>query len=159
MSQICFIITDTEHKVYYACAHAEGIFHTPLSNITGSIWFNHLSDRSKLSQELALHDISQQGYFNGFINFSGSEDMYFCDYGKRYNVDGEHIGYDMVLTSTKADTAQYVANFYQGLSEQVKQNPNTAIEQIYQQEKLSVEQNVGTEFNEFLLAMLDEHED
>lgn len=159
MSQICFIITDTEHKVYYACDNAERIFNTPLSKIKNHIWFNSLSSQSKLSQNLVLHDLNQQGYFNGFVNFLDSSSMYFCDYGKRYDVDGKHIGYDMVLTSTKTDTAEYVAHFYQGIQERVKQNPNMPIEQIYEQEKTLIEQNVGTAFSEFLLAILDEHED
>lgn len=159
MSQICFIITDTEHRVYYACDNAERIFNNTLGNIKDQIWFKNLSNQSKLSKDLLLHDLKQQGFFNGFVNFSDSNTMYFCDYGKRYDVDGKHIGFDMVLTSTKSDTAEYVSNLYQGLIDKVSQNPSTPIEQIYEQEKSSIEQNVGTEFSEFLLAILDEHED
>lgn len=158
MSQICFIITDTEHKIYYACSHAERIFNSPLNKIRDLHWFNKISNESELCKRLVLHDINQQGYFNGFVSFSNLPDMYFCDYGKRYDVDGKHIGYDMVLTSTKADTAEYVKNFYQGIVERQKQNPDTPTEQIYEQEKALIEQNVGTEFSEFLLAILDEHE-
>ena len=159
MSQICFIITDIEHKVYYACSSAEQIFNAPLSKIRNTLWYSHLSNDPELSKNLILHDLGKQGFFNGFVSFSNQSDMYFCDYGKRYDVNGNQTGYDMVLTSTKPDTAEYVRNFYQGIVDRVKQNPDTPVEQVYELEKESVEQNVGTEFSEFLLAIMDEHED
>lgn len=159
MSQICFIITDTQHKVYYACANAERIFNLPQDKIRNHLWFEHLSSEPELSKTLVLHDLKEQGYFNGFVGFSNLSDMYFCDYGKRYDVNGNHTGYDLVLTSTNSETAQYVKNFYQGIVERLAQNPNTPAEQVYEQEKASVEQNVGTEFSEFLLAILEQDED
>jgi len=158
VSQICFIITDREHKIYYAPAEAEGIFNRPVSNIRNTVWFSHLSTEPELAQTLVLHDLKKQGFFNGFVSFSEQSALYFCDYGKRYDVNGQHIGYEMVLTSTSQDPADYARNFYQGILEQVKQSGSTP-EQVYEKEKASIEQNVGTEFNEFLLAILEEHED
>lgn len=144
--------------MYYACVNAERIFNIPLDKIRDSLWFSHLSNEPELMQNLVVHDLQQQGYFNGYVSFSGSEQMYFCDYGKRYDVDGNHIGYDMVLTATHQDNSDYVRNFYKGIVERVKQDPNLPIEQAYENEKKLVEQNVGTEFSEFLLAILEDHE-
>ena len=158
MSQICFIITDIEHKVYYACNNADSIFKSPAKSIQNSSWFNHLSPQTELAKSFVLHDLKKQGFFNGYVTFANDPQMYFCDYGKRYDVDGNQIGFDMVLTSASEETADYVNNFYQGIEQRVKQDANASVETIYELEKESVEKNVGTEFSEFLLAILDDHE-
>lgn len=159
MNQICFIITDTQHKVYYACAHAEQVFNLPLDKIRNSLWLSHISDNPELTTKLIQHDISKQGFFNGFVGFADTAPMYFCDYGKRYNVTGDHIGYEMVLTPASTDTSEYIKMFYQGIVERSEQNSGQTIESIYEQEKASVEQNMGNEFSEFLLAMLEQEND
>lgn len=159
MSQICFIITDMEHKVYYACNNADSIFKQPTKNIQSSSWFNHLSPQTDLAKSFVLHDLKQQGFFNGYVTFSDDPQMYFCDYGKRYDVNGNQIGFDMVLTTANQETADYFNNFYQGIEQRVKQDPSTSVESVYQLEKESIEKNVGTDFSEFLLAILEEHED
>lgn len=158
MSQICFIITDIDHKVYYACNNADAIFHSPTKQIRNSSWFNHLSPQTELAKAFVLNDLKKQGYFNGYVTFADDAQMYFCDYGKRYDVDGNQIGFDMVLTSASKETTDYVYNFYQGIEQRVKQDPSTSVESVYEMEKASIEQNVGTEFSEFLLAILEEHE-
>lgn len=159
MSQICFIITDIEHKVYYACNNADSIFKRPAKSIQNSSWFSHLSPQTELAKSFVLYDLEKQGYFNGYVTFGDDPQMYFCDYGKRYDVDGKQIGFDMVLTSANQETADYVYNFYQGIQQRVNQDASASVETVYQKEKESIEKNVGTEFSEFLLAILEQHED
>ena len=159
MNSIFFLITDTEHKLYYVSEAATHLFAKPVNNILGSSWFSYISSSPALTKQLVLHDLSKQGFYNGYIRIENSPTLYFCDYGKRYNATGEHIGYEMVLTITNQEAADYISHFYQGIEQQIQQNPKTPVEQIYEQEKASIETNVGSEFSEFLLAIQDKYED
>tara|TARA_Y100000034_G_C6708003_1_gene312600 strand:- start:57 stop:536 length:480 start_codon:yes stop_codon:yes gene_type:complete len=159
VNSIKFLITDTEHKLYYISQAAAKIFDTPVEKLVGNLWFSYVASSPPLVKKLAIHDLNKQGFFNGFIRLDSSPTLYFCDYGKRYDAQGNHIGYDMVLTQTNQEASDYVTHLYQGLEERLKQSPDLTAEQIYEQEKASVEQNVGSEFSEFLLAIQDKHED
>lgn len=152
MADYCFLITDKQHKVYYASDKASLYFGKPVEQLHNTPWLEQITTTHKsLIKDIILHDIQQDAYFNGFIHLD-YEQLLFCDYGKRYDADGNHIGYELMLNPAPDSAAEYMNHFYQSISDKCTEQKSNPVA-IYREEKVQIEHNVGSDFNEFLIAL------
>ena len=161
MEGFCFIIADKQHRIYYASENAHLIFGKNSAQIKNQPWFSFIKkDWSKdYVKGIIQYELETNGFVNGYLNFGGVEDpLWFIDYGKRYENDGTHCGYELIITPTTPDASDYMKHFYQNLIEKVQASPNENPLDIYNNEKQLIEQTVGTDFNEFMLALQGSHD-
>ena len=62
--------------------------------------------------EVIRNEVEELGFFNGYISVSNNGKLWFCDYGKRYDTEGTHIGYDLVINKTADSATEYMKHFY-----------------------------------------------
>ena len=113
MVGFCFLTTDKNHNFYYASANLKDFFK---QNIQDKNCFSYVSapERSCFHQ-LVEHDIKTEGFFNGYMRLGSTPDYWFCDYGKRYDIDGNHKGYEGLIYSVAKPVSDYMTHFYQNL--------------------------------------------
>ena len=159
MKEFCFLITDKNHFVYYASANSSDIFDKNDLELTDTKWLDSItSPTPNFFSEVIRNEVEELGFFNGYISVSNNGKLWFCDYGKRYDTDGKHIGYDLVINKTADSATEYMKHFYANLEQKAKSRGESSAYELYKEEKSVIEQTVGTDFNEFITALQADYE-
>jgi len=149
-----FLITDKQHKIYYASEGCEKIFGISPQKLRDSTWLDKIcSPTPDFVPKFIVKDVKENGFYNGYLNFRHNAPLWFCDYGKRYDVNGNHIGFDLIINDTSPGARDYMNHFYDNLQQQIKSNPSVPADTIYEKEQNKLQQAVGTHFNEFMIAL------
>jgi len=156
VKQFGYVITDTSHKVYYTSrAFSEHI----KTKTSGKDFFSLLySPSGQFSKEMILCDIDSEGYFNGYIQFNADDMFWFCDYGKRYDNNGKHIGYDVLVHQVNSELGNYMEHFYNNLKDKLNNDSISSMLDAYIDEKQMLSQMTNISFPEFMTALQDQYE-
>lgn len=158
MKEFCFLITDNNHKVYYASNSSDTIFDISDIELIDRTWLDLISEPTpSFFKSIIKKEVETTGFFNGYISVSATGKLWFCDYGKRYDTNGKHTGYDLVINKTADSATEYMTHFYANLNEKVQGSQQSA-DELYNEEKEIIEKTVGTDFNEFITALQVAHE-
>lgn len=149
-----FLITDKQHKIYYASEGCEKIFGISPRQLSNNSWLDRIcAPTPDFFSSFIVSDVKEHGFYNGFLSFQTNSSLWFCDYGKRYDVDGNQTGFDLIVNDTSNGARDYMNHFYDNLKQLIKSNPSTPADQLYKLEKLKIQEAVGTHFNEFMIAL------
>lgn len=154
-----FIITDKQHNIYYASDNVKEVFGIPYSQLKKASWIDYIKGPTpQFIKQLIEYDLKSMNFFNGYLSFQNDNQLWYCDYGKRFDVNGNQTGYDLVITHVNKDASDYMGHFYQNLEQKVSDSPNNSAIAVYQEEQALIQKNVGTEYHEFLLALQADYE-
>ncbi|NVK23573.1 MAG: hypothetical protein HWE10_01470 [Gammaproteobacteria bacterium] len=157
MEGFCFIITDKNHNIYYASDKLLELFSQTGNSQKGC--FDYVDfPTSKIFKQMVEHDISTVGYFNGYMKLKNSTEYWFCDYGKRFDNEGNHVGFDALIYTIPDDVSQYMAHFYNNLEQRVNDGSASSFLDAYIAERQLVSENMNTDFAEFMIALQDKNE-
>ena len=149
-----FLITNKQHDIYYASEGCEPIFGIPPQQLSNTRWLTRIcSPTPKFVPDFIIDDVKEHGFYNGYLNFRQNSPLWFCDYGKRYDVNGNHIGFDLIINDTSSGARDYMTHFYENLQQAIESNPAVPADSLYRQEKAKIQEAVGTHFNEFMIAL------
>ena len=156
MEGFCYVITDKNHSIYYASSQLTQLINSKTSQVS---YFSLIEEpKPSLFKQLVEQDIKDEGYFNGYMRLTNLPNYWFCDYGKRYDNNGQHIGYEALIHPVSEGLAEYMTHFYQGLTQKSEAIPDMSLLDAYIDEKKLLCEITDSTFPEFMLALQDQYE-
>lgn len=152
LNHFVFIITDLEHKVYYASNSLFSSLQLMPSEVISNNWMQFITFPTiSFAESIIAADIQENGFYNGYLKFG--DNMTYCDYSKRYDPTGKQIGYELTITKTNEGAENYMMEFYENLSAKVSSQPELTVEQVYLEEQGMIKEISGTDFHEFMIEL------
>jgi hypothetical protein len=147
----CFLITDKQHKVTYASKKSEQVFHQTVSHLLGKEWVQFVSEPTPDFIKTVIRKDAETAFYNGMLSFSDA--FWFCDYGRRHNSAGAHIGFELIISPANSNAVDYIKNFYQSIKGKSELDPKKDPVDLFYEEIEQLSETTGTDFLEVLTAL------